>query len=117
MSRRGVTESVIEEAALAWLESIGWSVRNGAEITPGEPRADYARWCWRGYAMRDTGRRRPWRIGMVWDRSGAHRQQAAPRGARPPLPRRQDPLTLSFGARTACRGSGVILLAMQGAPC
>lgn len=44
MTERGVTESVVEQAALAWLESIGWSVRNGAEIAPGEPvakRDDY----------------------------------------------------------------------------
>jgi type I restriction enzyme R subunit len=44
MSERGVTESVVEQAALAWLESAGWVVRNGAEIAPGEPaaeRADY----------------------------------------------------------------------------
>jgi len=34
------TESVVEQAALAWLESIGWSVRNGAEIAPGEPGAE-----------------------------------------------------------------------------
>ena len=34
------TESVVEEAALAWLESVGWSVRNGAEIAPGEPAAE-----------------------------------------------------------------------------
>ncbi len=40
----GVTESVVEEAALAWFESAGWIVRKGAEITPGElaaERADY----------------------------------------------------------------------------
>jgi len=30
------TESVVEEAALAWLESIGWAIRNGSEIAPGE---------------------------------------------------------------------------------
>ena len=36
MSDRGVTESVVEQAALAWLESIGWQVVNGAEIAPGE---------------------------------------------------------------------------------
>jgi type I restriction enzyme R subunit len=39
------SESIIEQAALAWLESAGWVVRNGAEIAPGEPaaeRADYA---------------------------------------------------------------------------
>jgi type I restriction enzyme R subunit len=36
----GVTESVVEEAALAWLESVGWQIRNGAEIAPGEPAAE-----------------------------------------------------------------------------
>ena len=36
MTNRGVTESVVEQAALAWLESIGWQVVNGAEIAPGE---------------------------------------------------------------------------------
>lgn len=38
------TESTVEQAALAWLESVGWSVRRGAEIAPGEPaakRGDY----------------------------------------------------------------------------
>ena len=34
------TESVIEQAALAWLESVGWQVRNGNEIAPGEPAAE-----------------------------------------------------------------------------
>ena len=34
------TESVVEEAALAWLESAGWQVRNGAVIAPGEPAAE-----------------------------------------------------------------------------
>jgi len=33
-------ESVVEAAALAWLESIGWQVRNGTEIAPGEPAAE-----------------------------------------------------------------------------
>ena len=40
----GVTESVVEQAALAWLESVGWSVWHGAEIAPGElaaERSDY----------------------------------------------------------------------------
>lgn len=40
MTERGVTESVVEQAALAWLESIGWHVVNGAEIAPGEPDAE-----------------------------------------------------------------------------
>jgi len=33
-------ESVVEAAALAWLESVGWRVRNGAEIAPGESGAE-----------------------------------------------------------------------------
>jgi type I restriction enzyme R subunit len=40
----GVTESTVEQAALAWLESAGWSVRHGPEIAPGEmaaERSDY----------------------------------------------------------------------------
>lgn len=39
------TESVVEQAAIAWLESLGWRVTHGLEIAPGEPgaeRADYA---------------------------------------------------------------------------
>ncbi len=40
MTECGVTESVVEKAALAWLESVGWSVRNGAEIAPGESGAE-----------------------------------------------------------------------------
>ena len=38
------SESVVEESALAWLESAGWSTRNGADIAPGElaaERTDY----------------------------------------------------------------------------
>lgn len=34
------SESVVEQAALAWLEGIGWRVRNGGEIAPGEPAAE-----------------------------------------------------------------------------
>jgi len=35
-----ITESVVERAALAWIERAGWAVKNGAEITPGEPAAE-----------------------------------------------------------------------------
>ena len=38
------TESVVEDAALAWLESLGYTVKHGPEIAPGElfaERADY----------------------------------------------------------------------------
>ncbi len=44
MSEGGVTESVVEQAALAWFESAGWTVRHGAEIAAGEllaERTDY----------------------------------------------------------------------------
>lgn len=34
------TESIVEQAALAWLESAGWRIRNGAGIAPGEPAAE-----------------------------------------------------------------------------
>lgn len=34
------TESTVEHAALSWLESTAWSVRNGAAIAPGEPTAE-----------------------------------------------------------------------------
>lgn len=37
------TESVVEQAALGCLESIAWSVKNGAEIAPGEPAAEQRR--------------------------------------------------------------------------
>jgi len=39
-----LTESVVEQAALAWLESIGWRVADGPDIAPDMPaaeRADY----------------------------------------------------------------------------
>ena len=34
------SESVVEEAALAWLESVGWSVKNGLDIAPDMPAAE-----------------------------------------------------------------------------
>jgi type I restriction enzyme, R subunit len=42
------TESLVKQAALAWVGSVGWSVRNGAEIAPSEPAAerdDYGKSC------------------------------------------------------------------------
>jgi type I restriction enzyme R subunit len=41
----GMTESIIEQAALAWLERLGWTVKHGPEIAPGElaaERGDFA---------------------------------------------------------------------------
>jgi type I restriction enzyme R subunit len=40
VSDGGMTESIIEQAALAWLESLGWSVKHGPEIAPGELAAE-----------------------------------------------------------------------------
>ena len=44
MTQWGVTQSVVEQAALAGLESVGWSVRHDAETAPGglaAERSDY----------------------------------------------------------------------------
>jgi type I restriction enzyme R subunit len=35
MTDRGVTESVVEAAAVAWLEAIGWRIAHGPDIAPG----------------------------------------------------------------------------------
>jgi type I restriction enzyme R subunit len=35
-----MTESIIEQAALAWLERLGWTVKHGPEIAPGELAAE-----------------------------------------------------------------------------
>ena len=43
------TESTVEDAALSWLETLGWRVANGPDIapdTPGAERSDYGRRCW-----------------------------------------------------------------------
>jgi type I restriction enzyme, R subunit len=31
------TESVVEDAALAWLKSLRWTIKHGPGIAPGEP--------------------------------------------------------------------------------
>ena len=42
MTERGVTESVVEQAVLAWLESIDWRIAHGPEIAPDQPGAERA---------------------------------------------------------------------------
>jgi hypothetical protein len=37
-----LTESIVEQAALASLESVGWRVRNGADVARSELRAQEA---------------------------------------------------------------------------
>ena len=39
---KGFTESEVEEAALAWLEAIGWSITHGPDIAPDTPGAERA---------------------------------------------------------------------------
>ncbi|MGH6885562.1 MAG: type I restriction endonuclease subunit R, partial [Geminicoccales bacterium] len=40
MTDRGVTESVVEQAALAWLESAAWQIAHGPDIAPDMPAAE-----------------------------------------------------------------------------
>ena len=40
MIAHGISESMVEQVALAWLENIGWRITNGPDLIPGE-RADY----------------------------------------------------------------------------
>ena len=35
-----LTESIVEEAALAWLESLSYTILHGPDIAPGEPFAE-----------------------------------------------------------------------------
>ena len=42
MTNEGVNESVVEQAALAWLESVGWQVAHGPDIAPDMPAAERA---------------------------------------------------------------------------
>ena len=40
MTERSFTESVVEQAALAWLEAIGWCIAHGPDIAPDMPAAE-----------------------------------------------------------------------------
>jgi type I restriction enzyme, R subunit len=40
MTSIAFTESIVEQAALAWLERLGWTVKHGPEIAPGELAAE-----------------------------------------------------------------------------
>jgi len=40
MSRPFFSESVVEDAALAWLKGLGWQVKHGPELAQGEPHAE-----------------------------------------------------------------------------
>src|SRR5574341_1285986 len=40
MSDRAFSESVVEQVAIAWLESLGWTVMRGPEVSPGDMSAE-----------------------------------------------------------------------------
>ena len=44
MTQQGFTESIVEEAALEWLEALGYSIAHGPEIGCGQPGAERADW-------------------------------------------------------------------------
>jgi hypothetical protein len=35
MTGRGVAESIVEKATLAWLQAFGWRIAHGLDIVPG----------------------------------------------------------------------------------
>ena len=85
------TESTVEQAALAWLESVGWSVRHGAEIAPGElaaERSDY------GQVVLEQRLR---------DALGAAQPRSARRGARRRLPQAHPARGRGAGQRATAR--------------
>ena len=53
---KSFTESIVEQAAVAWFESLGWRVTDGIDIAAGEAgaeRADMRSWYWkRDFATR-----------------------------------------------------------------
>ncbi len=54
MSAYAFTESVVEQAAIAWLESAGWQIAHGPDIAPDMPgaeRADYGEVVLRAIAL------------------------------------------------------------------
>ena len=77
-------EAAVEEAALAWLGNVGWSVLHGPDIAPGEAceeRADYGQVVLEGRLRAALGRLNP---GLPADAIGeALRRLTRLGGARP----------------------------------
>ena len=62
MGRAGISESVVEQAVLAWLESLGWNVAHGPDIAPDAPgaeRTDYGAVFLEGRLRNALGRLNP----------------------------------------------------------
>lgn len=57
MNSSRITESVVEDAALAWLEGLGYGIKHGPDISPAgdtltlplsqRERKVILKWCWR----------------------------------------------------------------------
>ena len=107
----------VEQAALAWLESVGWSVRHGAEIAPGElaaERSDYGQVVLEQRlrdalarlnpqsARRGAGRRLP----QAHATRGCGAVSAQPRGASPARRRRDGGVPHAPTARSAATRRG-----------
>ena len=91
-------ENVVEEAALAWLESVGWQVAHGPDIAPGEP-------------GRRAPRLRPGRAGAA----AARRARAAqPRSARRGAGRRLPQAHAARGRGAVARNRTVHRLLVDG---
>ncbi|MCY4585142.1 MAG: type I restriction endonuclease subunit R [Bryobacterales bacterium] len=81
MSERGVSESVVEQASLAWLESLGWQAAHGPDIAPdtlGAERADYSEVVLERRLLDALARLNPELPSTAWD--DAFRKLTRPQG-------------------------------------
>ena len=66
MTNQGISESVVEQVALAWLESIGWIISHGPDLVPDE-RADYGTVVLEGRLRNAIARLNPGLPSAAWD--------------------------------------------------
>ena len=62
MNSHGFTESIVEDAALAWLEALGYAVLHGPEIADGEPGAERSDPNYRDVVLDGRLRQAPFRL-------------------------------------------------------
>ena len=80
------TESVVEDAALAWLESLGYAVLHGPEIAVGQPGAERSDPSYRDVVLEWRLRQALVRLNPDLPRRGARRR--LPQADRAPMRRR-----------------------------
>ena len=66
MTQQGINESVVEQVALAWLESFGWEIAHGPDLMPDE-RADYGTVVLEGRLRNAIARLNPGLPSEAWD--------------------------------------------------